>query len=141
MMIKHLKIKIGIGLVIVILCGIYLGYSNTPIKLFDDSVGTPNLLINLKNDSQEVIQYTVHVENQDSISGKIDKNQYSKVEMVYLWNASDKLEIVITNLQGEVLCRSKPSLNIVAQHLYNPSIKYEVQGVYLNNQLDVKQTK
>ena len=137
---KKKRIIFACILVAIVLIILYVAYYVNLLSMVLNPE-TPNVTIEIKNDSNKDIGYSVLIEDRNPIEGSLEKNKKSEVNVVYPWNLSDKLEIKINNKDGKVICETKPNLKIIPQHLYNPYVKYKLQVVFNHNQMQVIQVK
>lgn len=137
---KKKKIIFACILVTIILIILYAAYYVNLLSTALDPEA-PNMTIEIRNDSNKDIGYSVLVVGRNPVEGNLDKSKKSEVNVVYPWNLSDKLEIKINDKEGKVICETKPNLKIIPQHLYNPYVKYKLEAVFKNNQLQVVQIK
>lgn len=127
------------GIISVIIVAMYFTDASKPISLFNAPSNTPNLTVNLKNDSGVACQYSVNVDGATPLSGTIEKNKEVEIKLIYRWNVEDKLEISVKDEQGAFSYSVRPQLKIIPQHLYNPSNQYQLDAVIQTTGLGVKQ--
>ncbi len=135
---KKMRIIIGCIGAIFILFIAYFAHALISLNAIGNTK-IPNMTIELYNDSDKPINYSVLVEEQRPLNGHLEKYKKSKIKVVYGWNSSDKLQIKINDEDGNMICEAKPTLNIIPQHLYNPNIQYKLQVTFRNNELQVVQ--
>lgn len=137
---KKVKIILACIFAAILLFGIYIAYVMNSLT-FIGNTKIPNMTIEIKNNSDTDVKYSIYIEGQNAVNGNLAKNKKSEIKVVYSWNLSDKLEIKIYDKDGKFICESRPELTIKPQHLYNPNIKYRLEAIFKNNQVDVVQVE
>ena len=136
------KIRIILGCigVVIVLLVIYCAYVINSLNYIGNTK-IPNMTIELKNDSNQHINYSVVIGDKNPIKGYLEKTKESQIKVVYGSNSSDRLQIKINDEDGNMICETRPSLNIKPQHLYNAKIQYKLEVVFRNNELQMVQIK
>lgn len=101
----------------------------------------PNMTIELKNNSNYDIKYEIVIGNKSPIKGYLKQNRKSQIKVVYSSNLDNMLHIKIFDEDDNLICETRPTLNIIRQHIYNPKIQYKLEATFRDDELQVIQIK